>query len=157
MPLNTQEDYERLGEHLFAIDAPLANFAAAHGYTVYPPLSGGRYPDRRITQEGIICRSIHIAMAEQPSGERFDHFFPEIPYTIFGGAWIDDHQHYKRWHSAFLNTRNIPFSLLITTLPLYLDHFHNYLSSITADHIYTCACTTALELPYDKRTQTRVY
>jgi hypothetical protein len=156
MPLTTEEDYERLGEHLFAIDAPLESFAAAHGYTYYPPLSGGRYPNRRITQEGFICRSIHIAMSEQPGGQRFDHFFPEIPYTIFGGAWIDDHQQAKRWHSPFLNTRDIPFSLLLTTLPVYLDHFHNYLACITADLIYSCAYTTTLELPYDKRTPTKI-
>src|SRR6187401_664886 len=145
MPLNTPEDYERLGEHLGAIDAPLASFAAAHGYTYYPPLSGGRYPNRRITQEGLILRSIHIAMADQPDGQRYDHFFPEIPYTIFGGAWIDDGQTYKRWHSPFLSTREIPFSLLLVTLPLYLDHFHDYLSRITADHIFDYACTTSLD------------
>ena len=92
----------------------------------------------------FIFRSIHIAMADQPDGQRFDHFFPEIPYTIFGGAWIDDGQTHKRWHSAFLNTREIPFSLLLVTLPLYLDHFHDYLSRITADHIFAYACTTSL-------------
>lgn len=144
MSLNTLEDYERLGEHLYAIDAPLANFAAAHGYTVYPPLSGGRYPNRRITQEGLIYRSIHIAMGDDLNGERFDHFFPEIPYTVFGGAWIDDHGTHKRWHSPFLYTREIPFSLLLTTLPRYLDHFHNYLARITEDHIYAWSCTTPL-------------
>jgi hypothetical protein len=144
MPLITQEDYERLGEHLCAIDAPLASFAAAHGYTVYPPLSGGRYPNRRITQEGLIFRSIHVAMADQPDGQRFDHFFPEIPYTLFGGAWIDDGRTHKRWHSPFLNSREIPFSLLLATLPLYLDHFHDYLARITEDHIYAWACTTSL-------------
>jgi hypothetical protein len=144
MPLNTLEDYERLGEHLYAIDAPLASFAAAHGYTVYPPLSGGRYPNRRITQEGLIFRSIHVAMADQPDGQRFDHFFPEIPYTIFGGAWIDDQQTYKRWHSPFLTTREIPFSRLLLTLPFYLDYFHDYLTRITEDQICACACTTSL-------------
>ncbi len=148
MSLNTQEDYERLGAHLAAIDAPLADFAAAHGYTVYPPLSGGRYPNRRITQEGELRRSIQISMANMPSGERFDHFFPEIPYTIFGGAFIDDHQQHKRWHCAFLHTRDIPFSVLIRTLQLHLNHFHGYLSRVTADYIYACDCTSPLaELP----------
>jgi hypothetical protein len=145
MPLSTLEDYERLGEHLYAIDAPLASFAASHGYTIYPPLSCGRYPNRRITQEGLIFRSIQVAMADQPDGQRFDRFFPEIPYTIFGGAWVDDQRTRKRWHSAFLNTREIPFWLLLTTLPLYLNHFHDYLSRITEDHIYACACTTSLD------------
>ncbi len=144
MPLDTQEDYERLGVHLAVIDAPLATFAAAHGYTVYPPLSGGRYPNRRITQEGAILRSIYISMANTPSGERFDRFFPEIPYTIFGGAWIDDHQQHKRWHCAFLHTREIPFSTLVGTLQLHLNHFHDYLSSVTAEYIYACGCSSPL-------------
>jgi len=88
MPLDSIEDYDRLGEHLTEIDAPLAAFAAKHGYTVYPRLSGGRYPNRRITLEGSIFRTIHVTMDEKPSGERYDRFFAAIPYTLFGGAWI---------------------------------------------------------------------
>ena len=57
MPLTTPEDYDRLGEHLNQIDAPLQAFAALHGYTVYPKRSGGRYPNRRITIEGRVFRS----------------------------------------------------------------------------------------------------
>jgi hypothetical protein len=144
MPLNSQEDYERLGVHLAIIDAPLSSFAATHGYMVYPPLSGGRYPNRRITQQGQIVRSIHISMANTKSGERFNEFFPEIPYTIFGGAWIDDHQQHKRWHSPFLHTREIPFSVLVQTLKPNLNQFHDYLSRITTDYIYRCACTSPL-------------
>ena len=144
VPLNTEEDYERLGEHLRAIDGPLADFAAAHGYTVYSRLSGGRYPNRRITQTGIVSRSIHIAMADQPDGQRFDRFFPEIPYTIFGGAWIDDHEQHLRWSAPFLHTREIPFSSLLGVLPVYLVQFHDYLSRLTAEHIYACAYTSPL-------------
>ena len=81
MPLNSPEDYDRLGEHLMQLDAPLAEFAARHGYTVYPKLSGGRYPNRRITQKGRVVRSIVIQMDCTLKGERYDEFFPDIPYT----------------------------------------------------------------------------
>lgn len=144
MPLNTPDDYQQLGEHLQAIDAPLASFAAAHGYEVIPAYFGGRYPNRRITQQGEICRTIHIAMSKQPSGDRFDHFFPDIPYTLFGGAWIDDQQQHKRLNSPFLSTRAIPFSLLVATLPVYLDTFHDYLARITAENIYAYASFSPL-------------
>jgi hypothetical protein len=144
MPLTTQEDYERLGEHLRAIDPLLVGFTAAHGYTYYPPESCGRYPNRRITQEGVIFRSIHIALAEGSGGQQFDRFFPEIPYTVFGGAWIDDHERRKRWHSPFLATREIPFTRLLAALPAYLDQFHHYLTRITEAHILACDCPTPL-------------
>jgi hypothetical protein len=91
MPLTSPEDYDRLGDHLGQIDVPLGQFASEHGYTVYPKLSGGRYPNRRIIQEGRLLRSIHITMDLTPSGDRYDRFFEHIPYTVWGGAWIDDH------------------------------------------------------------------
>ena len=71
MQLDSIEDYEHLGEHLAAIDAPLEAFAAAHQYAV---IRRGRYPNRRITHEGPVVRSIHITMDMDERGERFDHF-----------------------------------------------------------------------------------
>ena len=86
MPLNSPEDYERLGEHLAEIDAPLAAFAANRDYTVCSRLSGGRYPNRRINHEVTVIRSIIIEMDVSRNGERFDQFFPDIPYTISSAA-----------------------------------------------------------------------
>ncbi len=144
MPLDSIEDYDRLGEHLAVIDAPLVAFAAKHGYTVYPRLSGGRYPNRRITQEGSIFRTIHISMDEKFSGERYDQFFPAIPYTMFGGAWIDDHEKHIRMSCASIIIRAVPFTLLTRTLQIQLDHFHGYLSGISEDYIRACAYTSPL-------------
>jgi hypothetical protein len=144
MPLDSIEDYDRLGEHLAEIDAPLAPFAAEHGYTVYPRLSGGRYPNRRITQEGAVFRSIHIAMDEMPNGGRYYHFFPAIPYTLWGGAWIDDHERHLRFSCAGIFIRAVPFTLLVRTLQLHLLHFHGYLSGISEDYIRGCDCTSPL-------------
>src|ERR1700733_4198555 len=150
MPLDSIEDYDRLGEHLAVIDAPLAAFAAKHGYIVCPRFSGGRYPNRRITQDGLIIRSIHISMDDMPSGERYDHFFPDIPYTVWGGAWIDDHEKHLRWHCASVLIRAVPFTLLTRTLQVHLDHSHGYLSGISEDYVRACAHTSLLwPLPHD--------
>jgi hypothetical protein len=144
MPLNSPGDYERLGQHLVEIDTPLAAFACSHGYTVYPRLSGGRYPNRRITQEGRVLRSIHISMDDAASGERFDQFFPDVPYTIFGAAWIDDHSRLMRWSSPNIRIEGVPFCVLVRTLQIHLAHFHSYLSSITEEYIKVCALSSPL-------------
>ena len=144
MALDSIEDYERLGAHLAEIDATLMAFAAKHDYIVYPPLSGGRYPNRRITQEGTVFRSIHIALNETSQGERYAQFFPDIPYSMWGGVWIDDHAQHLRFSCASIVIRTVPFSVLVRTLPLQLDHFHSYLSGISEDYIRACSCTSPL-------------
>jgi hypothetical protein len=141
MPLDTPEDYERLGAHLTEIDAPLSAFAEANGYTV---ARRGRYPNRRITQEGTIVRSIEISMDRDKYGKPFEDFFPEIPYIIWGGAWIDDHRLHSRWSSPDIRTWAIPFSTLVRTLSLHLHHFHDYLAGFTESRIMECAIVSPL-------------
>jgi hypothetical protein len=41
----------------------------------------------------------------------------------------------------------VPFSTLVRTLQLQLDHFHRYLSTITEEYIRACARTSALSPP----------
>src|SRR5438067_3752765 len=141
MPLDSIEAYERLGEHLTALDAVIGAFAVAHGYSVS---RRGRYPNRYLTQHGIVMRGIEISMGDDERGQRFDQFFPEIPYIIWGGAWVDDLSARKRYCSPHLRTYPLPFSALEHTLPCYLDHFHLYLSSVTED--FTRSCGAASEL-----------
>lgn len=149
MPLNSPEDYDRLGEHLAEIDGSLAAFATNHGYTLRPPSWGGRYPNRRIDQEGVVNRSIIIEMDVAADGQRFEEFFPDIPYTISSAAWIDDFQTLTRWHGPFIAFRDLPFSVLARTLEIHLVHCHGYLSTITEDYITACARTSALSRPPD--------
>jgi hypothetical protein len=142
MPLDSLEDYERLGEHLTAIDAPLEAFAALHGYTV---IRRGHYPNRRITQDGPVSRTIHIRMDLTPdSGMHFEDFFPAIPYIIYGAAWIDDQAAHTRWSSPNIQTWPIPFSTLVHTISLHLNHFHEYLSGFTENRIMACAIVSPL-------------
>jgi hypothetical protein len=138
MPLDSPEAYERLGEHLSQIDPVLADFAATHGYTVYPKLSGGRYPNRRITQEGRLLRSIVVQMDSTIEGERYDHFFPDIPYTIWGGAWVDDAEQRKRFLGPSIRIERVPFSALVSALGSHLRPFHEYLSGVTEEYILAC-------------------
>ncbi|MFZ1219281.1 MAG: hypothetical protein WAO00_08305 [Chthoniobacterales bacterium] len=142
MPLDTAEDYERLGAHLTEIDPVLIAFAETHGYTLYRK---GRYPNRHITHEGPVIRSIQISMGLTPDGgTRFEDFFPAIPYDIFGAAWIDDHASHTRWSSPSIQTWAIPFSTLVHTLSLHLNHFHDYLSGFTESRIMACAIVSPL-------------
>jgi hypothetical protein len=68
-------------------------------------------------------------------GQRFDRFFPDIPYIVWGGAWIDDRAIHTRFASPHIRTWSIPFSGLACHLGVYLDHFHSYLSTLTEDFI----------------------
>src|SRR6185437_6299195 len=135
MPLNSPEDYEKLGEHLSQLDPALAAFATRHGNTIYPKLSGGRYPNRRITEEGRMFRSIVIQMEFDERGERYDRFFPEIPYSIWGGAWIDDAKQATRCSAPSILIERLPFSMLTRTFHLHLAHFHEYLSRVTESYV----------------------
>ena len=137
MPLNSVEDYERLGAHLAEIDQPFAAFAAEHGYIVHRQ---GRYPNRWMTQQGPLTRSIQVTMESfGPDGQRFDHFFPEIPYTIFGAAWVDEPSRQTRWSAPTIRLDSVPFSSLLRSLSLHLECFHVFLSSVTEDYVRACA------------------
>jgi hypothetical protein len=142
MPLDTLEDYERLGAHLAEIDPALIAFAGIHGYTLH---RSGHYPNRRMTHEGPVIRTIHISMDLTHDGNtRFEEFFPEIPYTIFGCAWIDDHATHTRWSSPNIRTGGVPFSTLVHTLSLHLTHFHDYVSGFTESRVMACAIVSPL-------------
>ena len=89
-------------------------------------------------------RTIHISMDDAENGERFDQFFPDIPYTICGMAWIDYHEQLKRRHAPKMFFSRLPFSMLTQTLRVHLDHFHGYVSGISEAYIKTCALTSQL-------------
>ena len=144
MPLDSVEAYEHLREHLTVIDAPFEAFAAHHGYSIE---HHGRYPNRRITKQGPIVRSIHIAMDVDKRGQRCDHFFADIPYTIWGGAWIDDHVASIRISSPHIETWQVLFSTLVHTVPSHLDHFHSYLSAVTEGTSRSCGTRSPLASP----------
>ena len=74
-------------------------------------------------------------MDERPDGERYDEFFSEIPYTVFGSAWVDDFENLTRWHAPFVSTRAIPFTKLVQTVERYLACIDDYTSVLNEDAI----------------------
>ncbi len=89
MPLNFPEDYVRLGKHLEEIDAIFQLFLKESGYTDNTGTLG-RYPHRSAVLYNRVCRKIDLQMDDDSDGKRFDEFFPDIPYTLWAGAWLDD-------------------------------------------------------------------
>jgi hypothetical protein len=145
MPLNTEADYERLAEHLREIDHVVEPFSDSHGYTLPKWLLGGRYPQRKMHKQcGMVWRSIQISMDIRPDGERYDEFFPDIPYTVFGAAWVDDFDALTRWHSPNIRTEGIPFAELRQTISHYLSQIHSYISSLEEDTIRSFSNTSKL-------------
>ena len=142
MPLNSPEDYELLGEHLTEIDSVLEQFARAAGFSILRWQAGGRYPHRWLSMgagdSGAVQRAIQITMDTDEHDQRFDRFFPDIPYTIYGGAWIDDFKALRRTISPKLVIDGIPFSRLVPQLRHYLNYFRNYVTSIRRDFLLSC-------------------
>ena len=136
MPLITEEDYLRLSEHLCVIDEFLDGFHAEHGYICQPWPLCGRYPNRMLYRtDGSIQQSIQVTMDCDQDGERFEHFFPAIPYTVFGATWIDDKRNLTRCYAPSIRLDRVPFTRLVSILPHVLSHFHRYLSDINEEAI----------------------
>ncbi|TLD69081.1 hypothetical protein FEM03_19635 [Phragmitibacter flavus] len=148
MPLETREDYVRLNQHLWEIDTIVSNFASDNGYEYGPPLKNGLYPKIRLRfQRGRISQNINIDMDTDIRDQRFGEFFPEIPYTIFGGSWIDDHAALIRHGGPHLHTLQIPFSQLKLSIHKLLPFFHQYLCTVTEKIIYGCGTQSELSAP----------
>jgi hypothetical protein len=92
MPLDSPEAYERLGQHLSAIDPIMEAFCRETGFT-RRTVGVPRYPTRRLYLHQEVSWCIELYMEEDESGHRYDHFFPDIPYTLGGLAWLDRDSH----------------------------------------------------------------
>jgi len=110
MPLNSPEDYVRLGKHLEEIDDVFQQFLRESGYADNTGALG-RYPHRSavLVLDGGACRKIDLQMEGDSGGQRFHEFFPDIPYRLWAGAWLDEGG--IRYHDrGFLVFEHIPFS-----------------------------------------------
>ncbi|MDA0811843.1 MAG: hypothetical protein O3C21_05580 [Verrucomicrobia bacterium] len=150
MPLETIEDYLRLGEHLAEIREPFSSFALKHGYKLEGHVengSWGYYPDLRIFKRERIIRTIHLSMGMDESGKKYEEFFPEIHYSVFAAAWIDDFDDLVRWSGPRLLIDRIPFNRLVENLSAHLDFFLGFAESVTEDYLIACDCTNKLNPP----------
>ncbi len=135
MPLESHQDYVRLNDHLLEIDSRLADFAAAHGYVYQRPLEGGLYPRLSLTKYDAVTRSIQLTMDLNERGEMYDRFFPEIPYTIFAAAWIDDETELTRLRGPSIRIERMPFVQFVAHLDAHLGFFMRYVESIDESYL----------------------
>ena len=152
MPLETIEDYIRLGEHLKEIRGPLEGFAEKHGYKLMRSanLENGawsHYPEMRINKYDRVNRSIQLSMEMDGKGRQFEEFFPEIPYAIFANAWIDDMEKLTRWSGPQFLLSGVPFCELSENLGAHLNMFLELVESITKDYLLVGNRTNKLSPP----------
>lgn len=146
MPLESREDYDRLNEHLWELDPIAKEFAESNGYEYGPPLTNGLYPKLRMWRtKGEMSQNINFDMAlTEPREERFEEFFPNIPYSVFAGSWIDDQEERIRHHGLHAGIHRIPFSALRRSMLEFLEHFHAHNETITPRLIYACGLKTPI-------------
>jgi hypothetical protein len=129
MPLNSPEDYVRLGKHLEELDALFQQFLRQSGYADNTGALG-RYPHRSAILGGRVCRKIDLKMDEDPEGNRFDEFFPDIPYTLWAIAWLDENTT-RYGDGGFTVFERLPFSKVKTVLAEALSQAATRLGVIT--------------------------
>jgi len=139
MSLESREDYVRFNEHLWELDSIIKSFAELNGYEYDPPLTNGLYPKLRLwrIKDGI-SQNINLDMGLTDREERFDEFFPSIPYSVFAGSWIEGQEERIRYHGPHVGIRRIPFSKLKRSLHEILNHIHNHNEMVTPDLVYAC-------------------
>jgi hypothetical protein len=132
MPLTSPADYVRLGEHLSAIDPVLTAWASEHEFA--RDFKCGRYPRRVYRRAGEVGAFLDIEMERDTSGDNFDHFFPEIPYSAVLGVHHGAQcaQMAGRRIALF---RGLPFTRLVSELPLHLRACDTLLSKYTKDYL----------------------
>jgi hypothetical protein len=132
MPLDSVEAYERLGQHLTAIDPIMEAFCRENGFT-RRTIGVPRYPTRRLYLDREVRWCIELYMEEDERGQRYDHFFPDIPYTLGGIASLDrDGHRYYDLHRAF--TR-LPFQQVPERLAVGLREMWERIRHFTPDYL----------------------
>ena len=135
MPLDSLETYDRLGEHLRAIDPYLAQFCRESGFE-RRTTGVSRYPTRRLDLYRQLNWWIELRMEEDEHGQRYDHFFPDVPYSLCGGAWIDL-DGYRYGSETVTGFKRLPFRLLAPSLPAELRSTWERIRGLTPEYLVT--------------------
>ena len=134
MPLTSPEDYIRLGRHLEEINDSFHQFLRESGYSDNTGALG-RYPHRSAVLDERVFRKIDLQMDLDLDGEHFDEFFPEIPYTLWAGAWLDEgdlrYSAERPSDANFLVFERLPFSRVKVVLLDSLTEAAHRLSRVT--------------------------
>jgi hypothetical protein len=123
MPLDSVQAYERLGEHLTALDAPLAAWTETRRFTRY--LHTGRYPERRYYRHTTTPQAfLSVSLQRGDTGERFDEFRPDLPYCACLGFFLPRPDPRSKRIILF---HHVPFERLQRKLDLLLEPADSYL------------------------------
>ena len=143
MPLDSPEAFERLGEHLKEINPIFQAFLRQSGYSDNTGAIG-RYPHRSAVKVTDICRKIDLWMEDdKEAGKPFSTFDPSIPYSLWGGAWVDlDGKRYCLDRGSMI-FEHLPFVGLVPMLADYLKE------AVAALEPYTHAEIVARSEPFD--------
>ena len=84
----TPEKYQLLSEHLKSLDPTLEDFCKKHGFS-RQTTAVSRYAFRRINRVRELSAFIEYQMDCDENGKHFESFFPEAPYSMGFGVWMD--------------------------------------------------------------------
>jgi len=144
MPLDSPEAYERLGEHLCALDPLVEEFCRQTGF-VRRTTGISRYPMRRLDLHRQVSWFIELRMGEDEHGQRYDHFFPDVPYWLSGGAWIDL-EGYRYGSEGIVTFQGVPFCLLGARLASDLRSTWERIRGFTPDYLVSLGPRVKLNL-----------
>ena len=84
------ESFNELRKHLARIKPSVQRFCDEHGFKEASISSIGRYPRIRVVrQHGAVQQWLDLSMGLDENGRRFTEFFPDIPYELGAGAFVD--------------------------------------------------------------------
>ena len=144
MPLDSPEAYERLGEHLCAVDPIVEEFCRETGFA-RRTTGISRYPMRRLDLHQEVSWFIELRMEEDEHGQRYDHFFPDAPYWLCGGAWIDL-DGYRYGSDRVDAFQRLPFRLLTSRLAADLRSTWERIRGFTPDYLVSLGPRVKLNL-----------
>jgi hypothetical protein len=130
--LTSPEAYVRLGEHLAAVDPVLTAWANQRGFS--RDFDSGRYPRRVYRRDASINAFLDIYLDRDGSGDHFEHFFPEIPYSAVVGVSYGQQNAEMAGRRIALFAR-LPFTRLVSELPDHLRSCDAVLAKYTKDHL----------------------
>ena len=114
MPLDSPEAYEPLSQHLSEVDPIIDDFCRETGFS-RQTTGISRYAMRRLVFYQDVQWWIELRMLEDEQGQRYDTFFPDVPYWLGGGGWIDL-KGYRYCSDPVVTFERLPFRLLVPQL-----------------------------------------
>ena len=144
MPLDSPEAYERLSQHLCEVDPIIDEFCRETGFA-RQTTGISRYAMRRLVLYRDVQWWIELRMLEDEHGERYDHYFPDVPYWLGGGGWVDL-KGYRYTADRVDTFERLPFRLLVPGLAAGLQSTWERIKGYTVDYLVSLGPRVKLDL-----------